>query len=561
MQQITLSNILVKGELAVRTVRNYSRLEGQWYRPDEVFTADQHGWPGDWEGRIILALCLLTQCTHRPAAYLDEIVEKLPEHFNSRGYLGKELPEGCFDEQQMAGHSWLIRGLLEYYKMSGDKKIYDITWKIVEKLLLPAIGYYKKYPIENGDRQKQNTWILSKLQTKTKNHAESSDAGCAFIMLDGASAAYEVFQDERIKLLIDEMMERYCSMDFQSLHIQTHATLSALRGICRMYEITSNREYLNLVEKIFRLYKTEALSEAYGNYNWFGIPRWTESCAVIDSFILSMNLWKCTGKRKYLEDAHHIYYNAIAHGQRAEGGFGTDICTGAADASSPLILKPVTYDVYWCCNMRGGECMARAAEALFYTEKDQIYLPFYNSCEGRLVFADGEIVLEEKCEYPYEGSILLTIKKSTLSEKKRLCFFLPPWAKLKYLTVNGEEENIICEEGFVKTDLKLREGDVIAFSFTQKLKMEKTRFKNSVKGYRMYSYGPMLLGCNVREENEIVLPSKMKFRELGKGVFQGKGSEYILSPLCDVAHPTTESSEKQMLFRINGESKKDNGET
>ena len=72
MQSIAFSEIEMKGELGFRSILNYTRLEGQWYRPDEVFQADKHGWPGDWEGRVILALTLLAQSTHRTPVYLDE---------------------------------------------------------------------------------------------------------------------------------------------------------------------------------------------------------------------------------------------------------------------------------------------------------------------------------------------------------------------------------------------------------------------------------------------------------------------------------------------------------
>ena len=121
MKAIDIKDINIKGDLAVRSGLNYSRLEGKWYRPDEVFKADSHGWPADWEGRIILGLTLLAQSTHRTPAYLDEIIALIPEHLNERGYFGPILPEGKFDEQHFGGHSWIIRGLVEYYYMKKIK--------------------------------------------------------------------------------------------------------------------------------------------------------------------------------------------------------------------------------------------------------------------------------------------------------------------------------------------------------------------------------------------------------------------------------------------------------
>ena len=68
MQALDLNNITLTGELAFRLGRNYSRLEDPMYRAAEIFQADKQGWPGDWEGRTILALCLHERISGRKAA-------------------------------------------------------------------------------------------------------------------------------------------------------------------------------------------------------------------------------------------------------------------------------------------------------------------------------------------------------------------------------------------------------------------------------------------------------------------------------------------------------------
>ena len=86
MQALDLNNITLTGELAFRLGRNYSRLEDPMYRASEIFQADKQGWPGDWEGRTILALCLHERISKRKAAFLDEILEALDTQWNERGY-------------------------------------------------------------------------------------------------------------------------------------------------------------------------------------------------------------------------------------------------------------------------------------------------------------------------------------------------------------------------------------------------------------------------------------------------------------------------------------------
>lgn len=576
METINFKDIYIKGELAVRSGLNFTRLEGDYYRPDEVFSADKHGWAGDWEGRIILALTLLSQSTHRTPAYLDEIISFIPENLNNKGYFGNILPEGQFDEQQLAGHSWLLRALIEYYKIKTNDSVKNIIESIVRNLLLPAKGCYYKYPIESELRtQKHETWILSKLQTKTEHHAETSDGGCAFIMLDGATAAYEFLRWPELKELIEEMISRFMEMDFVKLHVQTHATLSAIRGIFRFYEMTGEIKYLDMVSKMFDLYKTEAWSESYGNFNWFGLPRWTEPCAIIDSFIITVSLWKATGNSLYLEDSHHIYFNAICHGHRITGGFGTDKCVGAINIEENLNLAPITFDVFWCCNMRGGEGFSRAIEYNFFSEDDNIFVPFYNNCTATLRFNDGILRLEEKTQYPYYGAVSFTVLENTTNTYKKMNLFAPSWFNHEktQILINGNPTNFTFVNGFITFTVLLKASDKVEFDSELKLSVKETEAKNVVKGYHKYFYGPMLLGYKLKSLNnseakkmdlntvedlntskykatgEINLARDVCFVREGRSEFSVEGTEIVLSSQCDVKNLTRENSVRQVLFQ------------
>lgn len=572
MHSIKFEDINIKGELAVRSGLNFSRLEGQWYRPDEVFKADSHGWPGDWEGRIILGLTMLAQSTHRTPAYLDEIISLVPGHLNEKGYFGPILPEGKFDEQHFGGHNWIIRGLIEYYYMKKDERIKQIIERMVKNFLLPAKGNYSKYPIEPVKRfEDQDTWILSKLQTKTKHHAETSDAGCTFIMLDAASQAYELFGWPELKELTEEIIVRYMAMDFQALHIQTHATLSGIRGIIRFYETVKESKYLEMAVKVFDLYKSAAWTEAYGNYNWFGAPRWTEPCAIIDSFMVATELWKHTGDSVYLNDAHLIYFNAICHGNRVNGSFGTDRCCGAKGTEDNLFLTPINYETYWCCTMRGGEGFSRAIEYNFFIDEGTAYVPFYNNSTAIIRFVDGHVKVEEKTGYPYYGNVSLEVLESTVLSAHEIRFFIPSWADKDKLTIllNGKEVKTVLEKGLATIEEVFAAGDRIAFDLGLSLRAVDAAFQNSIEGYHKFFFGPMLLGYKAKAEinsldgnrfenyaeskyksaDEISIAKDTEFERTGRSEFRVKNMDIVLSCLCDVRDMTCEDSMRQVLFK------------
>lgn len=152
MQALDLSNITLTGELAFRLGRNYSRLEDPMYRASEIFQADKQGWPGDWEGRTILALCLHERISKRKAAFLDEILEALDAQWNERGYLKGICAPEAINEQQLSGHNWLLRGLLELYISRNEEKYAERARRIVENLYLPLLGKFPTYPTAREKR-------------------------------------------------------------------------------------------------------------------------------------------------------------------------------------------------------------------------------------------------------------------------------------------------------------------------------------------------------------------------------------------------------------------------
>lgn len=565
---IDFASIDIKGDLAVRSGRNFARLEGKWYRPEEVFHADAHGWPADWEGRLLLALTLLEQSTHRVSAYREEILSLIPEHLNERGYFGPILPPGVFDEQHFGGHSWMLRALTESYRYQKDPAVLPLLERMVQNFLLPAGGAFARYPIDPATRfQEQDVWRLSKLQTKTRHHAETSDAGCVFIMIDGATAAYGVLRWPRLREVIEEMIARFMEMDLETLQIQTHATLSATRGILRFYEQTGEKRFLDMAVRRYGLYREKAWTEAYGNYNWFGAPRWTEPCAIIDSFMAAVQLWKHTGNVSYLNDAHLIYYNALSHGNRINGSFGTDRCCGARSSEEPIFLSPVNYETYWCCSMRGGEGFSSAIAYNFFLEGNTVFVPFYNSCTARLTLPGGRLVLKESTRYPFDGLVRFTAAESSCGPVS-LRLFVPAWSGAVSLTVNGEPLARKPENGFLTVDRAFRSGDVLEMDLGLGLRAEEADFKNSIKGYHKFFYGPMLLGRKAKAEtdsldgnrfenyaesryrsSEIVpIPKDARFDRLGEHEFRVRGSDIVLSSLCSVRDMTREDTIRQMLF-------------
>ena len=542
----SFNGIEIAGDLAQRANQNYDRLESDIYRPPQVFESMAvKTWPGDWEGRTVLGLTLLSRSTHRESRYLDEILRLYPAKMNSQGYFGPLLDPKSIDEQQLSGHGWVLRGLCEYYEWKHDERALEMIDKIVRNLVLPTAGQHSTYPIDPAVRFHQGG-AVGEIVEHLGNWKLSSDNGCDFIFLDGVIHAYQVRGGTDLNALIDEMITRFLEADVVAMKAQTHATLTGLRALLRHYENSGDPKLLEAVENRYKLYRNQAMTETYANFNWFERPDWSECCAIIDSFMIAVTLWRHTGDMVYLEDAHLIYFNGMGRGQRNNGGYGVDTCAGAHDPYLAINM----YEAYWCCTMRGGEGNARAVESTYFSRPGELVLPFFHDSKASLKIGEGAVTLRQTTAYPYQGKVKLEIISSSPVLPVRVSFAAPSWTKSHQLRLNGKDVPLTASNGFVAMQSPLRAGDTIALDFDLVAGARDTFNPHSIRGYHAFHSGPLVLGYE--GPSEIALPGDAEIIPDEPGSFRAKGTGTRLTRINNLN--VLKVSEKdpcrrQVLFR------------
>ena len=379
-------------DLWTRLSLNYTRLEQEKYWPQNVYQRErqEQKWPGDIEGRTLLSWVLLGQATGRSPRYLEPMLDRWNDEVNAAGYFGRDYGDDI-SEQQLSGHGWMLRALAELERYHPNARAEERANPIIEKLFLPTHGQYASYPIDPAGREAAGEYSGSHLK-RVGRWVLSTDVGCFAIGLSGLVDAWVQFgTDPRYRALIDEMLERFLAIDLVAIRAQTHATLTGCRAILKLSDTLGDPALVAEAEARFRLYTDTALTETHSNYNWFGRPQWTEPCAVVDSVMVAMELYRKTGTPDYVEFAQLAYFNALGHGQRSNGGFGCDNCVGG-DGEVDLFFK--TPESHWCCTMRGSEGLARVAQYQVVHDDTGVILPFglpgeYRSHEEHLVIASG----------------------------------------------------------------------------------------------------------------------------------------------------------------------------
>ncbi|MBM4104458.1 MAG: hypothetical protein FJ263_10520 [Planctomycetes bacterium] len=449
------------------------------------------------------------------------------------------------DQQQLSGHGWYLRGLCEYYLDTKDPKTKKMIEDVVNNLVLPTRGKHRVYPIDPNQRDKEQGGYSGTVIAEQGIWRLSSDIGCDFIFMDGVIQAAEVLGRKDLYPIIDEMVDRFLEIDLAAINAQTHATLTALRGLIRYAGLTGRADLIAESEKRFKLYVTEASTENHMNYNWFGRPTHTEPCAFVDAFMVAVQLWQATGKTEYLEEAHKIYYNGICHAQRANGGFGLEYCSGSTDA----FLKMQAAEAWWCCTMRGSEGLVRAAEYSYMQTGSTLMLPFFN--DGQVEFNRG--LFKVQTGYPYEGKVTCKVIKSP-AHGTAVSFFKPSWAGSAAVTFNGKSQEAAEHGGFVVFKGRLRSGDILVYTFDQQPYLAPMYNRNTVAEYEKIYYGPLLLAAEApKSKKEQLLPGRVQFTwDVQKQCAQVKGADVILRPITDVIdwNYSADSYARQILWKM-----------
>lgn len=429
-------NFRPNGELYLRASKNFGRLHDGIYHCWKVPHCDL-SWPGDYEGRVLLGLISQSQVNGIAPVYLKELTECMFERSAEFGYFGDEFDSEKINEQQLSGNSWFLRSMVELYRYNGDERALDRVRRGIGNLFLPCLGLYNEYPLErNTSKSGKESGELDNLNGRWLC---STDIGCAYIPLDGVTSCYELLsymgdECEKLEALIEEMIENYFKLDFLGMKVQTHATLSGLRGILRYASLTFKPELIDKVKKVFDLYLSDGMTENYENKNWFRRPEWTEPCAIIDSFAVASQLFGATGDSFYMNIAQKIYFNGISTSQRANGGFGTDKCVGEDSRDTIAIgCKEAT----WCCTMRGGEGFKYVITTAVEEKSDAAYVNIPASGKFESKYGSFEI----RTNYPYEGKIEIISNDYLLP----VCVFIPDYAQK--VTVNGRDVQVV--DGFV----------------------------------------------------------------------------------------------------------------
>ncbi len=120
---------------------------------------------------------------------------------------------------------------------------------------------------------------------------------------------------------------------------------------------------------------------------------------------------------------------------------------------------------FGCCTANFHQGWPKFAASLWMaSEDDGLVAAAYSPCEVHTTMGGTEVHLLEETEYPFRGSVRITITPSAPSTFP-LRLRIPAWADGMTVTVNGQVQTGAAVAGFRRLDRTWKSGDVIAIEF------------------------------------------------------------------------------------------------
>ncbi len=235
--------------------------------------------------------------------------------------------------------------------------------------------------------------------------------------------------------------------------------------------------------------------------------------------------------------------------QKSNGGFGCDSCPSFDNPF--LTIK--TQEARWCCTQRGADGLAKAAQYCFFTDESGVLLPFYHDARATLRWNGQQITLRETTSYPWEGVVRVEVAAAESNSAWTLRLYAPPSAVQPMLKLNGNDQPLVFQGGFVCISHNWKVGDVVELSFGQAVVAKPP--VNLVNGadhgeYRTYHFGPLILGYSGTAE--VTFESGAQLRREGTRAFAVEGTDIVLRPIYHVMDPDVSLDRgyrRQVLFR------------
>lgn len=397
----------------------------------------------------------------------DEWIDKFAAAQQPDGYIntfytltGLDKRWTNMDKHEMycAGH--MIEAGVAYYQATGKRKLLDVCIRMTDHMM-SQFGPGKRHWVPGHE---EIELALVKLYQTTQ---EQKYLDFAYWLLEERGHGHGTMGDEGkwdpvyyqdivpVRQLTDisghavRCMYLYCGM----------ADVAALKNDTG-YIATIDRLWDDVVHR--NMYITGGIGSSRDNegftedYDLPNLDAYCETCASVGMVLWNQRMNQLTGDSKYIDVLERSLYNGALAGISLGGDRFFYV--------NPLESKGDHHRQEWygcaCCPSQLSRFLPSIGNYIYASSDDALWVNLYIGNTGQIRIGETDIQLTQETDYPWDGSVKLTISTSQPLEKE-IRLRIPNWCKTYDLSINGKRINVSEEKGYaVIKDWKSQ--DVIA---------------------------------------------------------------------------------------------------
>lgn len=397
----------------------------------------------------------------------DEWIDKFAAAQQPDGYIntfytltGLDKRWTNMDKHEMycAGH--MIEAGVAYYQATGKRKLLDVCIRMTDHMM-SQFGPGKRHWVPGHE---EIELALVKLYQTTQ---EQKYLDFAYWLLEERGHGHGTMGDEGkwnpvyyqdivpVRQLTDisghavRCMYLYCGMaDVAALKNDT----GYIAAMDRLWDDVVHRN-MYITGGIGSSRDNEGFTEDYDLPN---LDAYCETCASVGMVLWNQRMNQLTGDSKYIDVLERSLYNGTLAGISLGGDRFFYV--------NPLESKGDHHRQEWygcaCCPSQLSRFLPSIGNYIYASSDDALWVNLYIGNTGQIRIGETDILLTQETDYPWDGSVKLTISTSQPLEKE-IRLRIPNWCKTYDLSINGKRINVSEEKGYaVIKDWKSQ--DVIA---------------------------------------------------------------------------------------------------
>ena len=397
----------------------------------------------------------------------DEWIDKFAAAQQPDGYIntfytltGLDKRWTNMDKHEMycAGH--MIEAGVAYYQATGKRKLLDVCIRMTDHMM-SQFGPGKRHWVPGHE---EIELALVKLYQTTQ---EQKYLDFAYWLLEERGHGHGTMGDEGkwnpvyyqdivpVRQLTDisghavRCMYLYCGMaDVAALKNDT----GYIAAMDRLWDDVVHRN-MYITGGIGSSRDNEGFTEDYDLPN---LDAYCETCASVGMVLWNQRMNQLTGDSKYIDVLERSLYNGALAGISLGGDRFFYV--------NPLESKGDHHRQEWygcaCCPSQLSRFLPSLGNYIYASSDDALWVNLYIGNTGQIRIGETDILLTQETDYPWDGSVKLTISTSQPLEKE-IRLRIPDWCKTYDLSINGKRINVPKEKGYaVIKDWKSQ--DVIA---------------------------------------------------------------------------------------------------